>query len=278
MPDIPSDSEFIDIDDLVIEEKTMARPEPQQQMPPPKGLRSPVPGRSKSQAAPVLRQASGKRRQTIVSQRRSRRGSESALAAAVGAVLILIAVGAYLHLSPTPAPPPQMQKPIAQAPRAFKIPPQPAPVKAAEPLPTVSPQAPSADTARPRIDGPAPAPSQTIDIQASVTGFLSAWGRAWENTAGPKGVMGPYLDCYSADFSHDGMDKADWAADKGYKNRRKDWIRIRLSNIRVSTPMVDDTVSVTFFQDYSSSNFSVAGEKALLLKKSGPSWEIIGIR
>ncbi|MFH1980965.1 MAG: hypothetical protein ABIL58_03905 [Pseudomonadota bacterium] len=286
MPDNAPDIDFISIEDLITQDQKAAEPEPSGarrplQMPLPQVSHSPAPAASKPRkqlsARPanlnvaVPSKSAAKRRQTIVGRRRKRGANEAVLAASMGVFLIVMAVGVYLYFAPSlPAPAPV---PVFQGPRVFKIPPLPVPAAA-----PVSPQTDDIAAAPSQAHEPIAAAPPLIDLEREVSDFLSSWRLAWEKTAGLEGALGPYLDCYAATFTHEGMDKAAWATDKGRKNRRKDWIRVRLSDIRVATPMAGEPVRVTFFQDYASSNYSEAAEKTLLLKKSGSSWQIIGIQ
>jgi len=101
------------------------------------------------------------------------------------------------------------------------------------------------------------------------------WKTAWENTAGEKGDMASYISFYSDDFYSKRLDRDEWNLDKTIKDRRKDWIQIEISDIRVSGSVNDDQISVRFFQDYNSSNFSVQSEKTLILLRNKGKWEIV---
>lgn len=298
VPKNPSDIDFIPIDDLLATDTADADPGSPQprsptQMPLPKAPPHPTTGAFKKIAetqapappadavpAPgtvaITPPNAEKRKAAINPRRRTRSGNDATMAAATGVLLILLAAGMYLFFSPqSPAP-----APVDQASRTFDVPSapviKPEPAESPQPLPDdgIQPAA-----ASPPITAQAPAASApAIDLEASVGDFLAVWQAAWEGSAGPDGNLADYLNCYGPDFTVAGMDKAAWAAEKGVKNRRKDWIRVRLSRIRVTPPAGGDTVSVTFSQDYASSNYSETSEKTLLLKRSGPSWQIIGTR
>ena len=286
MPDNPSDVDFIHIDDLLVDDAAdvdnpqarspVQMPLPQAQSPQttgaPKKYAVPQAPTALADAAPApetaaitqRNQNAKQRRSAVIPRQRIRRGNESTMAAAMGILLILLATGMYLYFSP------QSPEPLSEtaAPKTFDVP--SAPVLKSAPAPASLP---------PPVTVPAPvASAPTADLETSVGDFLAVWQAAWEGSAGTDGNLANYLNCYAPDFTHAGMDKATWAADKGFKNRRKDWIRVRLSDIRITPPEVGDTVSVTFAQNYASSNYSEASEKTLLLKRSGPSWQIIGIQ
>ena len=87
--------------------------------------------------------------------------------------------------------------------------------------------------------------------------------------------MAAYISFYSDDFYSNRFDKDEWNLDKKIKDRKKDWIRLNISDIRVSGSVGDDQIVVRFLQDYSSSNFSIQSEKMLILLKNGGKWEIV---
>ena len=114
--------------------------------------------------------------------------------------------------------------------------------------------------------------------EQAITDFLFHWKTAWENTAGRDGDIGTYLAFYSEGFSGKGFDKKGWETDKAAKNKRKAWIKIELSDIRIPYPVIDNEVVVHFSQSYRSSNFSDHSVLSLALKKEDSGWKIIGIQ
>jgi len=66
--------------------------------------------------------------------------------------------------------------------------------------------------------------------------------------------------------------------DKSRKGRKKGWIRIEMSDIKISGPKEDDLVEIRFSQRYNSPIFSVRSEKRLILRKEGMGWKIISER
>ena len=118
----------------------------------------------------------------------------------------------------------------------------------------------------------------SYDISTRVSHFLSEWKTAWEMSAGNKGNIKPYLSFYSNDFRAGRLGKKGWAADKSRKNKRKKWIRVDISDIKISKPDSNNQVTVSFSQNYRSSNFSVVSDKVLLLKKENNKWLIISER
>ncbi len=107
------------------------------------------------------------------------------------------------------------------------------------------------------------------DLDARVHDFLDEWKTAWEMSAGKNGDIARYISFYTDDFKSGRLDKKGWASDKSRKNRRKKWIRIEVTNIKISNPDKENRITVSFSQNYRSSNFSVKSDKKLILEKSG---------
>jgi protein phosphatase len=132
-----------------------------------------------------------------------------------------------------------------------------------------------------KITQPTPTPPSIKEKKAisdvnveNINGFLEKWRSAWENTAGDNQTMGQYISLYSKDFRSGGMNRKAWERDKRGKGSRKKWIRVAIERIKISEPADDDTVRVSFFQKYSSSNYSSASNKVLILKKENNEWKI----
>jgi len=125
-------------------------------------------------------------------------------------------------------------------------------------------------------DGPEVLPND--ETEKEITEFLAHWKEAWELTAGKDGDMAAYISFYSEAFSGKGFDKKGWETDKTAKNKRKAWIKVELSDIRISDPPVDNKVVVHFSQIFRSSNFSDRSIQSLVLKKENNGWKIVGIQ
>ncbi len=128
-----------------------------------------------------------------------------------------------------------------------------------------------------KVQLPTTAASQTnhtVDIKA----FLMDWKTAWERTAGSKGDINTYMTYFADDFYANGLDKEGWKQDKKNKNSRKDWIRISLSDIKLKGPVVDNTVIVSFIQDFNSSNYSERSVINLKLSKEASGWKILFVQ
>lgn len=255
MPDKSQDFDFLSIDDLIDDDASDSGARP-----------------VRKKAAASARTA-GKPRQIIVQRRRKPGGDRGRSAAIVGVLLIGLAVAMVLFFSP----PSQAPAPAVPAPRVYAVPPMPVPPPDPPLQASAEPPAPQpAPVSAPDPDG-TPADPSAEDLETSVRDFLAVWEAAWEGTAGPSGDPAPYQAAYGPDFTHAGVDRAAWLADKARKNSRKAWIRISLSDIRVTPPTEGAPVRVTFQQEYASSNYSEVSEKTLLLHSADGAWQIVGI-
>ena len=75
---------------------------------------------------------------------------------------------------------------------------------------------------------------------------MGDWKAAWENTAGEKSDMDNYISFYSDDFNSMGLDKNGWKHDKESKGKNKLWIRIELSDIKISELKNGNQIEGTF--------------------------------
>ena len=113
------------------------------------------------------------------------------------------------------------------------------------------------------------------DLYDEIHSFLDEWKTAWELSAGRNGDIEEYISYYSNYFRSGRLNKNGWASDKSRKNKRKKWIRVEISNIKISNPDKNNRVRVRFSQDYKSSNFSVVSNKVLILKRENNRWLIV---
>jgi hypothetical protein len=211
-------------------------------------------------------------------QKKTGRGVAFLLAAG-GLLLALGAVGALTFFRPEPLPEPQ--KPVTFSVRnapGIKI--EPPPSKTGRIIALDDQKTPAAGSAR--AAAPPPAPPEEQDpaaarekTEAEIKAFLASWKAAWEASAGPNGRIDPYISHFSNHFRDGAMGLADWKADKAAKNRRKEWIRIGIRDVRIAEPAADGTVTVRFLQTYESSNYSDKTEKTLVLGREGRRWKII---
>jgi len=100
---------------------------------------------------------------------------------------------------------------------------------------------------------------------------VEGWRRDWENRDTDQ-----YLAHYSADFSSDRLDLAQWSAQKHKVNSGKSWIRVRLEGISIFLyPGRDDLAVVTFKQDYASSNLAKQMRKRQYWIREDGVWRIL---
>ena len=117
------------------------------------------------------------------------------------------------------------------------------------------------------------------NIQKEISAFLQRWREAWENSAGKQGDMENFTSLYADDFRpHGGHSRSAWLADKAMKNRRKSWIKVKLSDVRISDLKEGNEAQVRFLQAYSSSNFSEKNSKTLILRKEESGWKIVSVK
>lgn len=117
------------------------------------------------------------------------------------------------------------------------------------------------------------------NIQKEVLAFLQRWREAWENSAGKQGDMESFTSLYADDFRpHGGHSRPAWLADKAMKNRRKSWIKVKLSDVRISDLKEGNEAQVIFLQAYSSSNYSEKNSKTLILRKEESGWKIVSVK
>ncbi|MEW6670693.1 MAG: SPOR domain-containing protein [Thermodesulfobacteriota bacterium] len=199
----------------------------------------------------------------------------------VGGVIALLIFFRTPDLSPrieTAAAPPahKINKPPATAPEAKTTPTaiksvsdQPAP-------PAVQPAArPVAAPVEEKLPEPPASPAATTADE--IMEFLQGWKTAWENSAGEKGDTDAFMSFYSEDFSSNGLDKNNWRRDKAEKNRKKEWIRIKLDRIHIVGPPESGRYEARFIQVYESSNYADTSNQVLVLKKDASGWKITTI-
>jgi len=112
---------------------------------------------------------------------------------------------------------------------------------------------------------------------SEITAFVESWREAWELSAGEYGSVDGYADHYSPEFQKGRFGKKQWISSKGKKNKRKQWIRVVISDLSVES-LNSDKVEVRFTQNYQSSNYLEESAKTLLLQKEGDSWKILSER
>lgn len=115
-------------------------------------------------------------------------------------------------------------------------------------------------------------------LEDKIDALIGDWKVAWENTVGEKSNMDNYISFYSDDFNSKGLDKNGWKHDKESKRKNKLWIRIELSDIKISELKNGNQIEVRFLQGYKSSNYSEKTRKLLILNKEETGWKIVAER
>ena len=100
---------------------------------------------------------------------------------------------------------------------------------------------------------------------------LEAWIADWQSLDPER-----YLQHYSGGFRSDGMDLAAWQAHKRRVNSVKSWIKVSLANVNAfrSPGTREGLVTVTFDQDYRSSNLTQKTRKRQYWVEKGGRWKI----
>lgn len=100
---------------------------------------------------------------------------------------------------------------------------------------------------------------------------LEEWVADWQSLDSER-----YLANYSRGFRSDGMDLAAWRAHKKRVNAAKSWIKVSLANVSVfrDPGSRESLVSVTFDQDYRSSNLAQSSRKRQYWVTEGGRWKI----
>jgi murein L,D-transpeptidase YafK len=104
--------------------------------------------------------------------------------------------------------------------------------------------------------------------------FLAAfeqWRADWESLDTDR-----YLSHYSRQFKVDGKDLAAWGAHKRKVNAGKSWVKVGVANVSLfGLAEGEDTLVVTFEQDYKSSNLANRTHKRQYWSREGGRWRIL---
>ncbi len=124
----------------------------------------------------------------------------------------------------------------------------------------------------------APAVGIGPELLKTADNLVMEWKTAWEKTAGRNGDIDRYMSFYSDKFESEGFNKNTWRIDKETKNKRKAWISIRISNMKITGPNRANRIEASFKMNYRSSTFNGSSSKVLELVKEGNTLKIIGER
>lgn len=101
----------------------------------------------------------------------------------------------------------------------------------------------------------------------AIAKLVAEWAEAWRSKD-----IARYRACYANDFYGKGMNLKAWIRYKERLNRRYDWIRVKVEDLKISNGQKLSTA--TFLQRYSSGGLQSVGMKTLRLKRSGNAWKI----
>ena len=114
-------------------------------------------------------------------------------------------------------------------------------------------------------------PAEIAAVRSDLAAALESWRRDWESRN-----TGAYLQHYARKFSSNGMNLAQWAAQKQQVNAGKSWIKIRLNDVSLLLyPGKEEIAVATFEQDYASSNLSNRMLKRQYWIRENNSWRIV---
>jgi len=101
----------------------------------------------------------------------------------------------------------------------------------------------------------------------AIADLVAEWAEAWSSKDIPR-----YRACYAEDFRVRGMDLKAWIRYKEGLNRRYDFIRVSIEDLKIRQGPKRSTA--TFLQRYHSSGYHAVGFKRLHLKRLGGAWKI----
>jgi murein L,D-transpeptidase YafK len=105
----------------------------------------------------------------------------------------------------------------------------------------------------------------------SLADAFEAWRQSWESKDNAA-----YLDFYADDFDDFMRRKSQWAEYKSRVNDNKNWIRVSTSKVSFYADLKQpELVTVRYYQDYESSNYTWRGWKEQLWRESSLGWQII---
>ncbi|MDR1934669.1 MAG: hypothetical protein LBS49_03655, partial [Candidatus Accumulibacter sp.] len=107
--------------------------------------------------------------------------------------------------------------------------------------------------------------------RAALNKKIEEWRGDWESRD-----VDRYLKHYSKKFATKDQSREQFAAQKRQVNARKEWIKLRLSNVSMfRDPGKDELVVVSFEQDYRSNNLNNRMKKRQYWIREEGSWKII---
>lgn len=115
------------------------------------------------------------------------------------------------------------------------------------------------------------APQSINTDKATLLSAVESWRRDWESLK-----PSLYLNHYASNFSANGENLSEWAADKRRINETKSWIKVKLSQISaLEYPGEANLAVVNFDQDYRSNNLNARSRKQQYWQHTNGEWKIV---
>lgn len=108
----------------------------------------------------------------------------------------------------------------------------------------------------------------SIDSIDIVVSQLLIWLKAWEG-----GEVNTYLSFYSPNFQDPQKSRKEWEQRRRFILGRSSGTTIQVSDMEMKQN--DETIEMSFVQDFKSERLSDVGKKELIWKNEGNSWKII---
>jgi len=110
-----------------------------------------------------------------------------------------------------------------------------------------------------------------IEIRQELQATLEKWRQAWEARDNHA-----YLAFYADDFSDLHRNKEQWSSYKSRVNNSKSQISLRFSETSMMTdPVRDNLVTVRYYQQYRSNDYSWSGWTEQVWRNTGTQWQIL---
>ena len=114
-------------------------------------------------------------------------------------------------------------------------------------------------------------PAEVETLRAELAAAVESWRRDWESRD-----TEAYLRHYAKKFSSNGLNLAQWSAQKIQVNAGKSWIKVKVADVSLLLyPGNEDMAVATFDQDYASSNLSNRMMKRQYWIRENNKWRIV---
>lgn len=186
---------------------------------------------------------------------------------------VATASAAPIATAAAPAPKPEpVTQPAAPVPAAVVA----AVQAAAEATPTAAPAVAAPVPAPEKVQASAPAEARKKPAQedrskqaaAAVRSAVAAWARAWEQQD-----MSAYYAAYSSKFEPQGMNLAQWKAERKERIVGKDSITVDVQDLKVNVQ--GERALANFRQYYAAGSFKASTRKTLTMLLEGEKWRIV---